>query len=145
MHQKIVIIDSNFVLLPFQFKIDYFNEIRLLMEGQLSYIIFRQILDELEAKKIREPKSTKFIQQFDSGMSYIEKNKIIHDIIPIEEIKNKRETTDNFLIRKAIELKNQGHHVFLATNDSELRKKARELKINTIFLRQKKYLSVERA
>ena len=143
MPQNIVIIDSNFVLLPFQFKIDYFNEIRLLLEGKLCFIIFRQILNELEAKKIREPKSTKFIQQLDSGMSYIEKNKTKHDILFLEDIKTSSETTDNFLIRKSIELKNQGHHIFLATNDSELRKKTKELKINTIFLRQKKFLSVE--
>ncbi|GAF91123.1 unnamed protein product, partial [marine sediment metagenome] len=34
--------------------------------------------------------------------------------------------------------------IFLATNDSILRKKAREFGLNTIFLRQKKYLSFER-
>ena len=57
---NIVVIDSNFVLLPFQFKIDYLKEIKLNLEGDTVFILFKQVLDELEAKKIREPRATKF-------------------------------------------------------------------------------------
>ena len=141
---NLVILDSNFILLPFQFKIDYLNEIRVNLEGKLKFIIFKQILKELDAKKKREPKATKFHRQLKSGLLYLEKNKINFNIEYMEQTKDKIETTDDFLLRKLINLKEENRNIFLATNDSELRKKAKKLKISTIFLRQKKFLSIER-
>ncbi|MFX1502393.1 MAG: PIN domain-containing protein [Promethearchaeota archaeon] len=141
---NIVIIDSNFILLPFQFKIDYFLEIREILEGELKFIIFKQILDELEAKKRREPKATKFRSFLQAGLSYLEKNSNEFQIKTMEDTKSVHETTDDFLLKKAIVFSKQGDNVYLATNDSELRKKALNRHINTIFLRQKKFLTIER-
>ena len=141
---NLIVIDSNFILLPFQFKIDYLNEIRNNLEGNLKFVIFQQILYELEAKKKREPKSTKFIRLLNSGLLYLEKNKGKYEIDLVDDIKQENETTDDYLLRKATKLREEFQTVFLATNDSELRRKARLSSINTIFLRQKKYLSIER-
>jgi len=141
---NLVILDSNFILLPFQFKIDYLNEIRVNLEGKLKFIIFKQILKELDAKKKKEPNATKFRRQLKAGLLYLEKNKINFNIEYMEQTKDKIETTDDFLLRKLISLKEENRNIFLATNDSELRKKAKKLKISTIFLRQKKFLSIER-
>ncbi len=141
---NLIILDSNFILLPFQFKVDYLNEIRLNLEGEVEFIIFKQILNELEAKQVREPNVTKFQREFKSGLSYLEKNRNKYDITFLDETKKAIETTDDFLLRKAIELKIKNQLIFLATNDSILRKKGREFGLNTIFLRQKKYLSFER-
>ncbi len=141
---NLIILDSNFILLPFQFKVDYLNEIRLNLEGEVEFIIFKQILKELEAKQVREPNATKFQREFKSGLSYLEKNRNKYDITFLDETKKAIETTDDFLLRKAIELKIENQLIFLATNDSILRKKAGEFGLNSIFLRQKKYLSFER-
>jgi len=141
---NLIVIDSNFILLPFQFKIDYLNEIRNNLEGNLKFVIFQQILYELEAKKKREPKSTKFIRLLNSGLLYLEKNKGKYEIDLVDDIKQENETTDDYLLRKTTKLREEFQTVFLATNDSELRRKARLSSINTIFLRQKKYLSIER-
>ena len=142
---NLIVIDSNFILLPFQFKVDYLNEIRIKLEGKLKFIIFRQILNELDAKKKRETKATKFQRQLKSGLSYLESNKENYSIEFIDKFKDKNETTDDFLLRKLITLKEESRNIFLATNDSELRKRARELGLSTIYLRQKKYISIERA
>jgi len=142
---NLIIIDSNFILLPFQFKIDFLNEIRLKIEGYLKFIIFQQVLDELETKRSREMNATKFKRLFDAGLTYLKKNKENYNIQVIKEIKNENETTDEFLLRKAVELKSVNKQVFLATNDSHLRKKAKMVKIGRIFLRQKKKLFIERA
>lgn len=141
---NLIILDSNFILLPYQFKVDYLNEIRLNLEREVEFIIFKQILNELEAKQVREPNATTFQREFKSGLSYLEKNRNKYDITFLDETKKAIETTDDFLLRKAIELKIKNQLIFLATNDSILRKKAREFGLNTIFLRQKKYLSFER-
>ena len=76
--QNLIVVDSNFILLPFQFKIDYLHEIRELLEGELKFIIFQQVLNELEAKKRREAKSTKFRRLFEAGLLYLEKKKATH-------------------------------------------------------------------
>lgn len=140
---NIVIIDSNFILLPFQFKIDYFLEIRQIIEGKLKFVIFQQILNELKAKKRKQQKATKFNRFLQSGLLYLERSNEKYQIEILEEIKNEYETTDDFLLKKAVVLKREGSNVYLATNDSELRKKAHSQKINIIFLRQKKYLTMD--
>ncbi|MFX1592246.1 MAG: PIN domain-containing protein [Promethearchaeota archaeon] len=144
-NNNLIVIDSNFILLPFQFKIDYLDEIRLLIEGNLRFIIVQQILNELESKKRREQKSTKFKRLLESGLYYIEKNKEKFDIEILEEVKKNNETTDDFLLRMLKDLKKETQNIYLATNDSDLRKNAKEIGISVIFLRQKKYLSVDRA
>jgi len=144
-NSNLVILDSNFILLPFQFKIDYFYEIRLNIEGELRFIVFKQILDELDSKRRRESKGTKFIRLLKNSLLYLNKNKDKYNIEIVEDIKKDVETTDEFLIGRALKLQNLGQNVFIATNDSELRRKAKKLNIGTIFLRQKKYISIERA
>jgi rRNA-processing protein FCF1 len=141
--KNIVIIDSNFILLPFQFKIDYFDEIKFKIEGEIRFIIYQQIFNELEAKRKREQKTTNFNRFLKSGLSYLEKNKQKYVIDILEDIKKENETTDDFLLRMLKNLKTEHQNVFLATNDSDLRKKAKLININTIFLRQKKYLSID--
>jgi rRNA-processing protein FCF1 len=143
MLENLIVIDANFILLPFQFKIDYLYEIDASLEGRTIFIVYKQILDELEAKRIREPKARKFHMNFKAGLFYLEKNNEKYNIDYKQNIKLKDETTDNFLLKSCMELKSISKRVFLATNDAELRRKAKKMEVSTIFLRQKKYLSFD--
>jgi len=143
MLENLIVIDANFILLPFQFKIDYLYEIDANLEGKTIFIVYKQILNELEAKRIREPEARKFHMNFQSGLFYLEKNNEKYNIDYKQNIKLKDETTDNFLLKSCMELKNINKRVFLATNDAELRRKAKKMEVSTIFLRQKKYLSFD--
>ncbi len=145
MKSNVIILDANFILLPFQFKIDYLKEIRDNVEGKLKFIVYQQILDELEAKEKRESRATKFKKLLSSGLLYLRNNENIHVIDYVNDIKDENENTDDFLLRKVIDLKGTFKSVFLATNDTELRNRSKKLSISVIFLRQKKYLSFERA
>ena len=138
-----VVIDANFVLLPFQFKIDYLTEITSSLEGITRFIVYKQILNELEAKKLREPNATKFHMNLKSGLMYLEKNDSKFNIQYKQNVKTKEETTDSFLLKICQDLKGKNKKIYIASNDSELRRKARKIGINTIFLRQKKYLSFD--
>ncbi|MBA7576786.1 hypothetical protein ES708_18628 [subsurface metagenome] len=143
MLENLIVIDANFILLPFQFKIDYLYEIDASLEGKTIFIVYKQILDELEAKKIREPEARKFHMNLKAGLLYLEKNNEKYNINYKQNIKLKDETTDNFLLKSCMELKSISKRVFLATNDAELRRKANKMEVRTIFLRQKKYLSFD--
>lgn len=142
---NVVVIDANFILLPYQFKIDYLNDIYLSLEGRTRFYIFKQVLNELRAKENREQKARKFHRMLKSGMSYLEKYEKSYPIYFIDDLKNQAETTDDFLLKWCIKFKKEYRHVFLATNDSKLRKKAKNSNINLIFLRQKKFISIERS
>ncbi len=143
MLENLIVIDANFILLPFQFKIDYLYEIDASLEGKTIFIVYKQILDELEAKRIREPEARKFHMNFKSGLLYLEKNNEKYNIDYKQNIKLKDETTDNFLLKSCMKLKSINKRVLLATNDAELRRKANKMEVSTIFLRQKKYLSFD--
>lgn len=143
MLENLIVLDANFVLLPFQFKIDYLTEITSSLEGIIRFIVYKQILNELEAKKVREPNATKFHMNLKSGLLYLEKNNDNFDIIYKQNIKSEEETTDDFLLKICLELKEKNKKVYLASNDADLRRKARKIGISTIFLRQKKYLSYD--
>jgi len=143
MLENLIVIDANFILLPFQFKIDYLYEIDSSLEGRTIFILFKQILDELEAKRLREPNATKFIMNLKSGLSYLENNDKNYDVVYNHLIKSQGETTDDFLVRNCQELKGKEKRVYLASNDADLRRKTRKIGVSTIFLRQKKFLSFD--
>jgi len=143
MLENFIIIDANFILLPFQFKIDYLTEITAGLEGKTRFIVYKQVLDELEAKKIREPNATKFQMNLKSGLLYLEKNNEEFNFLYKQRIKSKEETTDDFLLKRCQELKRKNKKVYLASNDTDLRRKAKKVGISTIFLRQRKYLSFD--
>ena len=143
MVENLIILDSNFILLPFQFKIDYLKEIWEKMAGKTAFIVYQQIIDELKAKENRFPSKTRFKKNLDAGLTYLNHNKSLYNIIFDGARKKESETTDDFLIRKCISLKDEESRVYLATNDKELRRKANKAKIVSIFMRQKKYIDLE--
>jgi rRNA-processing protein FCF1 len=144
MNEIFVIIDANFILLPFQFKIHYLEEIEQKVQRKVKFVVFKQVIDELEAKAKREQNSSKFLLLLNSSLTYLDKYKEMFSILQDPSIKAYDETSDSFLLRKCLELKNKDLLVYLATNDKELKKKAKQFKINIIFVRQKKIISVER-
>jgi len=143
MLENLIVIDANFILLPFQFKIDYLYDIDSQLEGRTVFVLFKQILDELEAKRLREPNATKFIMNLKSGLSYLENNNKNYNIVYKHITKSTEESTDDFLVRNCQELKGKENRVYLASNDVDLRRKVRKIGFSTIFLRQKKFLSFD--
>jgi rRNA-processing protein FCF1 len=143
MLENLIVIDANFVLLPFQFKIDYLYDIDSRLEGRTVFILFKQILDELQAKRLREPNATKFIMNLNSGLSYLENNYEKYNIVYNQLTKLNGESTDDFLVRSCQDLKGKENRVYLASNDADLRRRVRKIGFSTIFLRQKKYLSFD--
>ena len=143
MLENLIVIDANFILLPFQFKIDYLYDIDSQLEGRTVFVLFKQILDELEAKRLREPNATKFIMNLKSGLSYLENNNKNYNIVYKHITKSTEESTDDFLVRNCQELKRKENRVYLASNDVDLRRKVRKIGFSTIFLRQKKFLSFD--
>ncbi len=137
---QLIILDANFILIPSQFGIDYFEEIRDIIPGKLAYIVFKFIVDELNLKKEREYQKVKFQKQVELSLQILKSRNFYE--MRIE--RKKGETVDEFLIKACQKLLKNDFKVHLATNDSKLRSKAMKLGINVIYLRQKKKIVSDR-
>ncbi|UTB33370.1 MAG: PIN domain-containing protein [Methanobacterium sp. ERen5] len=117
-------------MMAFQFKVDVVGELKNIIPS-CRLLVPSTVLYELEGIKKRS-----------NG-----KNKIAASIalkiaktppIEVKEMKLQRgETVDDSLLRVSMRSK------ILCTNDRELRNRAREIGINVIYLRQRKYLDVD--
>ncbi|MBS7606366.1 nucleotide-binding protein [Candidatus Bathyarchaeota archaeon] len=124
-----VIFDANFLLVPFQFKIDIFDSIEALI-GRFKPIVLSTTLEEL--KKLSMGKSEKTRRYALSALELAKKCKVINVKAELSE------SHDDVILRVA-----RDGQFIVATNDSKLRRRLREAGVTTIFLRQKAYLQVD--
>ncbi|MCK5283022.1 MAG: hypothetical protein KAK00_06440 [Nanoarchaeota archaeon] len=125
-----IILDTNFLMIPFTLKVDIFLEIdRVIIDEYRLYIIDKTI-DELD--NIIEKQSGKQKQAAKFALELIRKKKIS---------KIKTETNNNDVDHEIISLLEKQDYI-IATQDKLLKAKIRELNKKIIVLRQKRYLAV---
>ena len=73
MHINTVLLDSNFLLVPVQFKIDVYEEIRNLL-GNPQFIILAEVFNELYLKLHRERRQ-KFKLELKTSLELLEQKK----------------------------------------------------------------------
>lgn len=124
-----VILDANFLMLPFQFKVDIFDGIERLV-GKFEPIVLSTTLDEL--RKLSNSRSTRVSKLALSAMELAKKCRIV------EVNARSGESYDDVLLRIAKE-----NNCIVATNDRNLIKKLRKAGIAAIYLRERAYLQIE--
>ena len=125
-----VVLDTNFLLLPFELNIDILQEFERIIEINYEPIILREVLKELD--KLKERNTGKILRNIKSALEFCKKFKIL-EFKPIEN-----EKIDDLIIRYAI-----NNPSIVATNDKLLKMKLRDKNIPVIFTRKKKYLKLE--
>lgn len=127
MDSKEVVIDTNFFMVPFQFNVDVITELeKLLPSYKLTTPSF--VINELKGLKNNNKGKTRLNANL--ALKLANSSKIeIKDISLLEN-----ETVDDALLRVS---------EVLATNDIELKKRAKDKGITVAYLRQKKYIAVE--
>ena len=127
MDSKEVVIDTNFFMVPFQFNVDVISELeKLLPSYRLTTPSF--VINEL--KGLKNNNKGKIRQNANLALKLANSSKVeIKDISLLEN-----ETVDDALLRVS---------EVLATNDSELKNRAKNKGITIVYLRQKKYIAVE--
>jgi len=111
-----IILDTNFLLIIPQFKVDIFKELERICDFKYKISILDKTLEELNNKK---------------------DEKLVKEIIKKKKINIIKTNSDKYVddILKDIKDKN----TIIATNDKELKK---QLKTPIIILKQKKYLEL---
>ena len=127
MDSKEVVIDTNFFMVPFQFNVDVITELeKLLPSYKLTTPSF--VINELKGLKNNNKGKTRLNANL--ALKLANSSKIeIKDISLLEN-----ETVDDALLRVS---------EVLATNDVELKNRAKDKGITVAYLRQKKYIAVE--
>ena len=127
MDSKEVVIDTNFFMVPFQFNVDIITELEnLLPSYKLTTPSF--VINELKGLKNNNKGKTRLNANL--ALKLANSSKIeIKDISLLEN-----ETVDDALLRVS---------EVLATNDIELKRRAKDKGITVAYLRQKRYIAVE--
>ena len=127
MNSKEVVIDTNFFMVPFQFNVDIITELEnLLPSYKLTTPSF--VINELKGLK----KNNKGKIRLNANLALKLANSSKVEIKDISLLEN--ETVDDALLRVS---------EVLATNDAELKNRAKNKGITVAYLRQKKYIAVE--
>lgn len=127
-----VILDTNFLFIPSEFKIDVFEALSALFNERIEPVLLSTNYDEL--KKMTQGAPPKLRKQAMFALKLAEK---CH-VVKVE--KNQEETNDDVILRVAESWKSP-----VATNDGELRRKLRARNIPVIFMRGKKRLELQGA
>jgi rRNA-processing protein FCF1 len=125
-----VLLDSNFLFVPFRFGVDIFEEMERLFSSNVRCLVSRLVLEELLSLKFGAKPG--FLREINFAVKIAKRCEIFEDKL------RPGETVDQSLVRVARE---QGFYV--ATNDAELRKSLRNEGVSVVFLRQKAFLEVE--
>ena len=121
-----VIIDTNFAMIPAQFKVDIFSEIDRIMPAKYKICILDKSIDEL--KKIIKEQKGKHKTNASLALQLLKAKKV-------NIIKTKQGYADDILVEIAKKSD------YIATQDLLLRKRLKG-KCNLIIMRQKKFLII---
>ncbi len=125
---KKIILDTNFLLIPYQFKVDVFSEIRRVCDFKYKLCIIDKTIDELKKIMIKQKGKDKMAAML--GLVFIEQNKIAK--IKTKEKKN----VDTLIISKS------DKDTIVATQDAELKAKLKKKGIALIVLKGKSHLAL---
>jgi rRNA-processing protein FCF1 len=125
-----VILDSNALFVPFEYRIDIFTELERLMRSRFEPILLSPIRDELE--RLATQGSPKMRKNASQALKLAQRCKTV------KADDQSGASADDIIMEVARE---PGHVVF--TNDRHLRKRLRDINVPVIYVRQKSYLAVD--
>lgn len=124
---KRIILDTNFLMIPFQFRVDIFAEFDKVCNFNYNLYIFEQSIDELRNIIEKQPLKHKKAAQLALKLIKL-KN--------INLLKSNQKDVDSAI------LKNSDEDTIIATQDKMLKKELLKKGAFVIMLRQKKYLKL---
>ncbi|UCE09054.1 MAG: nucleotide-binding protein [Candidatus Thorarchaeota archaeon] len=129
-----VVLDTNFLTVPSEFGVDIFQESERLLERRIEFVVLDSVLAELDVKASKAKGAIEG-RKFRVAKDLAKRCKLI-DTTHFEE----KKSVDERLLEYT-----ESVGGVLATNDRDLKQKARSLGLPVLILRAKKKLSLEGA
>ena len=133
--KKIVLLDTNFLLIPAQFKVDVFAELRRLCDFSYEVAVLAATVDELHGIIGNKAASAKDRNAAKLGLQLIKAKGV--SVISTERKVFK--STDKAILDFAVQGRGS---VVVATQDRLLREKLKSAGVAVIVMRQKQYLAL---
>ena len=124
-----VILDSNFLMVPFQFNLDVFQEIEFLLQKQVDFIVPSGVKSELTRLSARGGEGA---AEASLALQLASRCRVVEVALEANE------TVDDAIVKAAQKL-----GAVVATNDIELKKRLKLLKVPVVYLRDKSKLEVD--
>ena len=125
-----VILDSNALFVPLQFKIDIFEELKRLLNRNVDFVLLSPVKRELEMLAAKD--SPKIRREAVYALRLAEKCKYVA-VDDYEKL-----PTDDVIVKVA---KSWNSPVF--TNDRQLKRRLRDISVPVIYVRQKSRLEID--
>ena len=127
---KKIILDTNFLLIPGEFRVDIFEEIKRIMPEKYNVYIIDKTEDEL-LNLIKTKRKIKIKTAAKIGLQLIKRYNI-----------KKIKTTAPYHVDRLILEQVKKEKYVVATQDANLKRKLKAKKIQRIVLRKKQYLEI---
>jgi rRNA-processing protein FCF1 len=125
-----IILDANALFVPFQFNIDIFEELKILLNRNFELVLLSPTLHEVQ--RIASQGSPSMRKKASYALNLAEKCKLL-------EVNSEAATpTDDLILQVAARCK---YPVF--TNDRQLRNRLRDINMPVIYVRQKSRLEID--
>lgn len=124
-----LIFDTNFLFVPFEFRVEIISEIQRILGNDVSFAIVEQSIYELEEIEKRKTKNKKFLPLIATLIK-------VYNVSIITQVDSQNYYVDDVLFQLPKEY-------IIATNDKELKKRIGEDGRKVIFMRQKSYLDIK--
>lgn len=131
--KKIVLLDTNFLLIPAQFKVDVFDELRRLCDFSYEVVVLAATVDELERITADKTAAAKDRRAAKLGLQLIKAKGVKVIGTDRKVFKSADKAILDFAAR------DRGS-VVVATQDRLLREKLKSAGVAVIVMRQKQYL-----
>lgn len=117
-----VILDSNFLMIPFQFNLDVFQEIEFLLQKKVDFIVPSAVKSELTALSARGGEGA---AEASLALQLASRCRVVEVTLETNE------TVDDAIVKASQKLS-----AVVATNDIELKNRLKLLKVPVVYLRQ---------
>ena len=124
-----VILDSNFLMAPFQFHVDVFEELEYLLQKKIDFIVPSAVKLELTSISSRGGEGA---AEASLALQLASRCRVVDVNLKPQE------TVDDAIVKAAQKL-----GAVVATNDIELKKRLRDINVPVVYLREKSKLEVE--
>jgi len=124
-----VILDSNFLMIPFQFNLDVFQEIEFLLQKKVDFIVPSAVKSELTGLSTRGGEGA---AEASLALQLASRCRVVEVTLETNE------TVDDAIVKASQKL-----GAVVATNDIELKNRLKLLKVPVVYLRDKSKLEVD--
>jgi rRNA-processing protein FCF1 len=124
-----VILDSNFLMIPFQFNIDIFQEIEYLLQKKVDFIVPSAVKTELTGISSRGGEGA---PEASLALQLASRCRVVE--VTLEP----QESVDDAIVKASQKL-----GAVVATTDIDLKKRLRDINVPVVYLREKSKLEVE--